>query len=260
MYGNRQISQLKFVDLLGYRLFQGDTELLRKAITQHVVASGEGSTASFMCLNPHSYVVAKKNPMFRRALEKADVLIADGVGITITGKLFSEQVPRITGDDLFHSVMRVANEKKLKVFFLGSSDATIDLLKSAVQRDYPKIKGTSGFSPPFVTEFTQSQNAEMVTRINDFKPDILWVGLTAPKQELWIGENKQALDVKVIGAIGAVFDFYSGNINRAPKWVGNLGLEWLVRLIISPSKMWKRTFVSMPLFVADVVKSFIKSK
>lgn len=93
----------------------------------------------------------------------------------------------------------------------------------------------------------------MVAKIQEARPDVLWVGMTAPKQEKWVEENRRQLDVAVIGSIGAVFDFYAGTHPRAPQWICKMGIEWMYRVIREPRRMWRRNFISSPKFVALVI-------
>jgi len=123
--------------------------------------------------------------------------------------------------------------------------------------DYPKIE-VGVYSPPFKPEFGEEDNAKMVEAVNAFKPDVLWVGMTAPKQEKWIYQNREKLDVYFIGAIGAVFDFYIGRIKRSHPVFLKLGLEWLPRLLQEPGRLWGRNFVSNPMFLYRVIAQMIK--
>jgi N-acetylglucosaminyldiphosphoundecaprenol N-acetyl-beta-D-mannosaminyltransferase len=108
-------------------------------------------------------------------------------------------------------------------------------------------------SPPF-RPWSKRENDDMVAKISQFQPDILWVGMTAPKQEKWVAANALRLTVPVIGSIGAVFDYYAGVTPRAPPWICDLGLEWLYRLPREPRRLWRRTIVSAPLFLWHVVR------
>ena len=111
-----------------------------------------------------------------------------------------------------------------------------------------------GFSPTFKAEFTEEDNQLMIEQINNARPDVLWVGMTAPKQEKWIHQHKDKLDVPLSAAIGAVFDFYAGSKKRSPVWVCKMGLEWFPRLLREPRRMFRRNFISSPLFLLMVFK------
>jgi N-acetylglucosaminyldiphosphoundecaprenol N-acetyl-beta-D-mannosaminyltransferase len=202
----------------------------------------------FACANPHSLVVARGDAEFRRALEAADVVVADGVGCRWGAALSGVTLgPRITGSDYFKAIMASLNERAGKAYFFGSSDAVLAKLTERVRLDFPRIAVRS-LSPPF-RAWSAEENLHMIRDIHDFDPDVLWVGMTAPKQEKWVAANATRLRVPVIGSIGAVFDYYAGVTSRAPQWVCNLGLEWLYRLPREPRRLWRRTFISAPVFL-----------
>ncbi len=116
----------------------------------------------------------------------------------------------------------------------------------------------SFYSPPFKSAFSEDDNSIMINQINAFKPDVLFVGMTAPKQEKWAYANKSLIDVKVICAVGAVFDFYAGTVKRPGEFWINLGLEWFMRLIKEPVHMWKRYLFYGPVFVYKILKERIR--
>jgi N-acetylglucosaminyldiphosphoundecaprenol N-acetyl-beta-D-mannosaminyltransferase len=111
------------------------------------------------------------------------------------------------------------------------------------------------FSPPFKEDFSHEENLTMIETINRAKPDVLWVGMTAPKQEKWIYENREKLDVKLLGPVGAVFDFYTGKVKRSAPIFQKTGLEWLPRFLREPRRLWKRNLISTPRFILRVICS-----
>jgi N-acetylglucosaminyldiphosphoundecaprenol N-acetyl-beta-D-mannosaminyltransferase len=207
----------------------------------------------FTCANPHSLVIAHGDSEFRRALDQASTVVADGVGCKWAAALTGIAVgPRITGSDFFVAVMSALNETGGRAFFFGSRDEVLGKLVDRVKRDFPRLRVTT-LSPPF-RPWTDDENAVMLKTICDFAPDVLWVGMTAPKQEKWVARNAARLNVPVIGSIGAVFDYYAGVTQRAPPWVCKLGLEWLYRLPREPRRLWRRTLVSAPQFLWFVMR------
>lgn len=203
-------------------------------------------------LNPHSYVTAKYDPLFKKALRSSDVIIPDGSGILLASKVINgKPLKKISGDDLHRFVLCQINEKSGKVFYLGASESTLKKIESRIQNEYPNIEVCS-YSPPFKENFSYDDNCEIQKRVNEFRPDALFIGMTAPKQEKWLFENKEHLSFTTAHCIGAVFDFYAGTVERPSQlWIG-LHLEWLGRMIKEPRRMWKRNFVSAPLFLFDV--------
>jgi len=205
----------------------------------------------FACLNPHAAEVAADDIKFTSALRSADFLTADGVGIVYASRVAGGTIrKRTTGMDVFLAVSELMNDLESRsCFFLGSSEETLDKITEHMAEAFPKIRIAGTYSPPFKAEFSPEDNLEMIAAVNKASPDVLWVGLTAPKQEKWIYEHQAKLDVKFAGPIGAVFDFMVGNINRAGPFWQDLGLEWLPRLIQEPRRLWRRSLVSAPRFL-----------
>ncbi|MEM1018885.1 MAG: WecB/TagA/CpsF family glycosyltransferase [Pseudomonadota bacterium] len=206
------------------------------------------------CLNPHSIVVSRSLQEFKKALGSADHLIADGSGIILGSKILRRKTPpHITGFDYFSALMECLESavKTPRVCFLGSTEATLSAIQNRLKSDFPKIS-VKTISPPF-GDWDASVDRALCSAVNDFAPQILWVGMTAPKQELWVARNKSALDVTVIGSIGAVFDFYAGSVPRAPRWMLRLNMEWIDRLRRNPKKMWRRNFISTPVFLWSIM-------
>jgi len=208
------------------------------------------------CANPHSLVVAAADPPFAAALRNADILLPDGAGIVLAARLLGRPpLRRVAGMDFFLAMNAQAEARGgLRYFFLGASEAVLDLIAARLARENPRITVCGTYAPPFTAAFSEADSAAMVAAVNAAKPDVLWVGMTAPKQETWIEAHRGALRVPVIGAIGAVFDFYAGTRKRAPQWVCDLGLEWLPRLLREPGRLWRRNVISTPVFLARVLK------
>ena len=204
-------------------------------------------------INPHSYCVAKRDLQFKEALLSSDILLPDGVGIVLAERFLNgKKIKKIAGYDLFLFLMNKLNKDSGSVFFLGASKKTLEKIKYKCLNEYPNITFGS-YSPPFKTRFSKKDSKIMCDNINSFKPDVLFVGMTAPKQEKWVYEFKNHLEAENICSIGAVFDFYAENIKRAPKFLIIIGLEWLYRSLKS-KRLFKRNFISNPKFVLDIIK------
>lgn len=210
-------------------------------------------------INAHSYNTAQKDVVFAEALTNGDVLIPDGASIVKACrwiKAKSQPKERIAGWDLFvHEMERVNKENegaKKKVMFLGSSNNVLALIKTRAEKDYPNIEVIT-FSPPYKPVFSDEDNRMMIESINNTKPDLLWIGMTAPKQEKWTYEHWNELNINChVGTIGAVFDFYAGTVQRAPIWWQKHSLEWLYRLLKEPKRMWRRYLIGNILFLWNI--------
>lgn len=203
-------------------------------------------------INAFSYDNARKDVLFSEALQKGDVLIPDGISIVKACRFLnakSQPKERIAGWDLFVYEMEKLNRVGGKVMFLGSSDAVLNLIRQRVAEKYPKIE-VDTYSPPYKPEFSDEDNEAMISAINHSNPDLLWIGMTAPKQEKWAYTHLDRLDVHChIGTIGAVFDFFAGTVKRAPERWQRAGLEWLYRLLSEPRRMWRRYFIGNAKFI-----------
>ncbi len=203
-------------------------------------------------INAFSYDNARKDVLFSEALQKGDVLIPDGISIVKACRFLnakSQPKERIAGWDLFVYEMEKLNRVGGKVMFLGSSDAVLNLIRQRVAEKYPKIE-VDTYSPPYKPEFSDEENEAMISAINHSNPDLLWIGMTAPKQEKWAYTHLDRLDVHChIGTIGAVFDFFAGTVKRAPERWQRAGLEWLYRLLSEPRRMWRRYFIGNAKFI-----------
>lgn len=210
-------------------------------------------------INPHSYSIAEKDTAFKNALMASDVLLPDGIGIVWAEKMLNKnRIHKIAGYDLFEFLMKRANAHKQSVFFLGASQETLDKIKTKSAIEYPHVKVYS-FSPPYKAGFSTAESDEMCAKVNTVQPDVLFVGMTAPKQEKWVQHHKDRIDAKLICSIGAVFDFYAGNVKRASAFWIKLGLEWLPRFLKEPKRLFKRNFVSTPKFIGVVLKQWLSS-
>ena len=208
-------------------------------------------------VNAHSFVVAQKDPVFADALRQADALLPDGISIVKACRwLKTENAPdeKIAGADLFAYEMEKLDEKGGTCFFLGNSPATLALIEEKAKVTYPNIRVIT-YSPPYKAVFTAEESQSMVSAVNAADPDLFWVGMTAPKQEKWLHDHWDELEIRChAGAIGAVFDFFAGTVKRAPqKWI-DLGLEWLYRLIKEPRRTWRRYLIDNPRFLGLVLK------
>ena len=203
-------------------------------------------------INAFSYDNARKDVLFSEALQKGDVLIPDGISIVKACRFLnakSQPKERIAGWNLFEYEMEKLNRVGGKVMFLGSSDAVLNLIRQRVVEKYPKIE-VDTYSPPYKPEFSDEENEAMISAINHSNPDLLWIGMTAPKQEKWAYTHLDRLDVHChIGTIGAVFDFFAGTVKRAPERWQRVGMEWLYRLLSEPRRMWRRYFIGNAKFI-----------
>lgn len=209
-------------------------------------------------INAHSFNTLYKDADFSNALRSSSILLPDGISIVWAMRLLTgEKIKKIAGADLFAYEMIRLNAKGGKCFFLGSSEATLQKIKTRATHEFPAVQ-IHTYSPPFSSHFTETENTHMLNEINAVEPDTLFIGMTAPKQEKWAHQHFKDMKVEHVCCIGAVFDFYAGTVKRAPEWMIKLGLEWFYRLGSEPKRMWKRYLIGNTLFVSYIVTEKIK--
>jgi N-acetylglucosaminyldiphosphoundecaprenol N-acetyl-beta-D-mannosaminyltransferase len=211
---------------------------------------------TLVCANPHSLEVARRDRLFREALMTADLVIPDGVGVVLASRVLGGRIrERVAGTEILLGLNQALNrEGGRSVFFLGSTEETLAKIQQRFIVDFPKVRVTGTYSPSFRTEFREEDNKGMLEAVNEARPDVLWVGMTAPKQEKWIYQNRDTLRVPFIGAIGAAFDFYAGTKKRSSVFWQRLGLEWLPRFLREPKRLWERNLKSSPLFLYWIIR------
>jgi N-acetylglucosaminyldiphosphoundecaprenol N-acetyl-beta-D-mannosaminyltransferase len=228
---------------MGYKLYDGNLNTL-----------SDSSKTVINTINQYSFCIAERDEEFKHALKSSDILLPDGIGIVVAVKsITGHDLKKISGSDLHENLLKRLNLNKGRCFYMGSNQNTLAKIKARLASEYPDIT-CSSYSPPYKANFSADENAEIIGAINAFKPDVLFVGMTAPKQEKWACAHKEELDAKFICSIGAVFDFFAGTVQRPSQFWINLGLEWFVRLCKEPKRMWKRYIYYGPIFAWALIK------
>jgi len=237
-------------EILGFKVFSGTLDDISWDHAPKVVNT----------INAYSYVVTKKDPLFRKALMNSDVLVPDGFPVVIAARIKGDRKMRkIAGADILLYLLKLLEKQNGKCFFLGSQEKTLRLIEERIHKEYPSVQVFS-YSPPFRENFSDSENREMMERINSCKPDVLFVGMTAPKQEKWVLTNSKAMEPCIICSIGAAFDYFAGTLPRpSPFWI-KIGMEWFIRLLKEPGRLWRRYLVHSPVFFFDLFKCMVLRK
>lgn len=211
--------------------------------------------------NVWTTVLAQKDAAFRNIYRSSSLSVPDGLPLVWVSRLYGKPIrERVTGTDLFLQCAGIAAQKGYTFFFLGSTENTLGAMTAKLEQQYPALNIAGSYSPPFSEEFHEGENDKIIEIVNRAKPDMLWVGLTAPKQEKWIHKNLERLDVQIAIGIGAAFDFLSGRVRRAPLWMQKIGLEWFDRVLQEPKRLWKRYLYGNSLFVWLVIREFFRIK
>lgn len=241
-------------NILGFRVTKGS---LSECLQQICSWLSEGARQKyFVTANPHSLYLAKTDRLFLNAITNADFVVPDGIGIVIASMVLGGSIrQRITGPDIFSALSSLLNKRGgTSYFFLGSTEENLVAIRKKMEQEYSHIAVVGTFSPPFKHDFSDMENNEMIDAINEAGPDVLWIGMTAPKQEKWAYSNREKLDVKLIGPVGALFDFFTGKVKRSHPVFQKMGLEWLTRFLREPRRLWRRNLISNPWFLFRVIK------
>jgi len=203
-------------------------------------------------LNAHSFNVALKDAQFSDALRMSDTLVADGIGVVWAARFKGAKgLRKISGFDLFQASMELANEHELTVGFLGSTPEVLEKIVEKASNEFPAAI-VKVLSPPFASAFTDAEALDLLAELGNV--DILFVGLTAPKQEKFAHQIRDSVNARVVLSIGAVFDFYAGTTKRAHPLFIRFGLEWLGRSIADPKRLGKRNLVAIPTFIFNCLR------
>lgn len=210
-------------------------------------------------VNAHSIIMARQDPDFLRAIEDSDLILPDSTPVVWISRLLGQALPeRLAGPDFCEAICGLAEKKGYSVFFLGSSAEVLNKIQTQLRTKFPRLNIAGVYSPPMTKEFSEQESEAMISAVNAAKPDILWTGLTAPKQEKWIHRYLPRLHCKAAVGIGAAFDFMAGTRKRAPRWIQSLGLEWLYRFLQEPRRLWRRYVVSNGIFLGLTAVEFLR--
>lgn len=219
-----------------------------------------GKPKWFACVNPHSIETARRDQEFASAISEADLVTPDGTGIVIASRILNAGISeRVCGPDIFPMLCKKldAEPPGIRMFFLGSTEENLVALEKKFAEVYLNLVCAGTYSPPYKPSFSEEDNDEMLRRINEANADVLWIGLGAPKQEKWAHQNRDKLNVNLIGPVGGVFDFFTDRVKLPPKWVQRFGLISLYRLCQEPRRLWRRNLDS-PIFMMRVLLQLIR--
>lgn len=207
----------------------------------------------YICVsNVHTTVTSFEDPSYCAVQNGGLMAIPDGGPLSSVGrKRGYKKMRRTTGPSLMGEIFEISAKKGYRHYFYGSTEKTLDLLKTKLNDKYPGIQIAGMYSPPF-RALTDEENESVISMINEAKPDFVWVGLGAPKQEKWMAEHQGIINGLMIG-VGAGFDYYAENIKRAPGWMQKWNLEWLYRLMQDPKRLFKRYWCTNTKFIWNAV-------
>lgn len=203
--------------------------------------------------NVHTTVMAMKNEEYKKIQNSGIMAIPDGGPLSVVGrKRGYKNMKRTTGPELMEKIFSISSEQGYRHYFYGSTEETLKKLYYRLNCSYPGIQIVGMYNPPF-RPLSIEEDKVVIEQINEVNPDFIWVGLGAPKQEKWMLDHKGKVKGLMLG-VGAGFDYFAGNINRAPKWMQNCNLEWLYRLKQDPKRLFKRYLNTNISFIWNILK------
>lgn len=209
---------------------------------------------NYICVsNVHTTVMAYENEEFKNIQNGGAFAIPDGGPLSVVSRLKGHKnSERVTGPDLMEELFKISEEKGYSHYFYGSTNDTLNRMQFKLKEKYPKLNIVGFYSPPFTKDII-IESKEKIQELNNIKPDFIWIGLGAPKQEIWMNYHKNKINSLMIG-VGAGFDYFAGNIKRAPIWMQKYSMEWIYRLIQDPGRLFKRYLYTNTKFILLMMK------
>lgn len=238
MHKSRNLQSLEVCNILGVNINVTNMKDTVEILTNNL----DRIRGNYICVsNVHTTVMSYENKHYKNVQNSGFMALPDGKPLSIVSKKRGfKNAERVTGPDLMEEVFKISEARGYTHYFYGSTEDTLSALKVKLNQKYPMLKVAGMYSPPF-RKLTKEEDETIVKNINKESPDFIWIGLGAPKQELWMYEHKDILNGLMVG-VGAGFDYHAGNISRAPKWMQRMSLEWLYRLLQDPKRLFKRYF------------------
>lgn len=242
------------VRILDVRIDNINSLRAQETITRFIRERKNRSIRIVFFANVHSIHLARRSPHFLRVLDRADLILPDGSGLKIAGRLFGKPIrENLNGTDFTPAILREAEREGWTVYLFGGREEVMNSAKASLKKRFPRLSlvgASSGFLNP-------AEESGVLSEIRKLSPDILLVGLGSPKQEEWIVNHAADVQAGVCLAVGGLFDFLAGRFRRAPRWLRLAGLEWLYRFLQDPKTKWDRVFIEIPQFLFTVaLKAF----
>lgn len=248
-----EIPQIERINVLGVGVhalnMQSALESIQKAISER--------RKGYVCVTGvHGISEAQTDAGFKRILNNAFLCTPDGMPLVWVGWLKGrKEMDRVYGPDLMLSLLAVSEKWGYRHFFYGGGNGTVNTLKEQLQRRFPHLQICGVYEPPF-RKLSDSELSDLQHQLEKAKPDVMWIGLSTPKQEKFMAEHLAKLNVTLMIGVGAAFDFHAGRTRQAPRWMQRSGLEWFFRFCTEPRRLWRRYLKNNPLFVIRIFLQF----
>lgn len=245
-----------YMNLTGYEIYVGSKENLVENLKECLLSKNSKSKLNIISGNPEVLLNGINNERLNKFFKRNDsIIIPDGIGVTMLLKILKKCfIKKIAGIEIMEELLKISNDNSLGVYFLGAKFENLKFAVKNINNMYPKID-IKGFSDGY---FDDEKLVKIIDDIKNTKPDVLFIAMGSPKQEIFISDYMDELDCKIFMGVGGSFDLYSGKIKRAPKIMINFGLEWLYRVSNEPSRI--RRLSSIPKFMFESIKYYFKDK
>ncbi|WP_328322335.1 WecB/TagA/CpsF family glycosyltransferase [Kribbella sp. NBC_00382] len=239
------------VDVLGIHVSVTDMEHTVGTFARWI----DGGERHLVCVSDMNALLhARADKQLTEVYNTSGMTLPDGMPLVWAGKKAGfDRMDRVCGPDLIERVMAEAEQRGWSQYFYGGADGVAEKLRDTFTAKHPGLKVAGVYSPPY-RALTAEEDDEIVARLNEANPDIIWVGLGAPKQERWMAEHRDRLDAAILIGVGAAFDFHTGRLDRAPDWMQRAGLEWSYRLYKEPRRLWRRYVLGIPRFGVGILR------
>ena len=234
------------MNVLGVGISALNLDLAVARVTEALEQKRKG----YICVTGvHGVSEAQTDPAFRSILNHSFLNTPDGMPMVWMGKIqgFGD-MGRVYGPDLMLRISELSQKRGFTHFFYGGGPGVAEELKQKLESRFPGIRIVGVYTPPF-RPLTEAEEADLTRMVSQLKPDMIWVGLSTPKQEKFMAGHWERLEATLFFGVGAAFDFHAGRVRQAPRWMQRSGLEWLFRLCSEPRRLWKRYFKNNPLFI-----------
>ncbi len=254
------------LQFLGIRIYEASLQKAIPTVVEKLCADINyvDQTQCISATGAHGLVEAYKDASFKNILQQFYWNLPDGMPLVWWGRLRGySKMDRCYGPDFFAGVMQATSRLEVAHFFCGGKPGVAEQLKTAAELKWKNNNVTGTYSPPF-RPMQEKVWAELVSKINESKAQVVWIGLSTPKQEKFAFELSERVTVKFIITVGAAFDFHTGRLAQAPNWTQRAGLEWFFRLLIEPRRLWKRYIEIVPKFailaMVDLIKYYLHKR
>jgi N-acetylglucosaminyldiphosphoundecaprenol N-acetyl-beta-D-mannosaminyltransferase len=244
-------------DILGVKIAVTNLQATCESIAHWI----KEKRRTYVCITPVSMIVdCQSNPEYREIVNSAGMATPDGMPLVWLGKRQGRKnIERTYGPDLMRDFCNLSQDKGYRHYFYGGSSEITQSLVANLKNKFPKLDIAGAYAPP-MRSVGEREDSSILANINQAKPDVLWVGLGSPKQDYWMHNHRNQLNVPVMIGVGAAFDYFAGTKPQAPRWMRQAGLEWFFRLCCEPRRLWCRYLIGNTRFVVLLLKNSIKRR